>query len=161
MDTPLVPATAAPTSYSPWRTIAPRFWTPTLESDEDELVAGAATGGTDALGRHAYAVEAGWSTARARPDWQVAYAYDRWRPTLFANVADDTDPWRGGEVRTREGQRRRAVSCPPRSLVAVAPGAFHSSVDERIARATRNRRGPAGSPMTCAWPGARCAAAGW
>ncbi len=130
METPLVPATAAPTGYSPWRTIAPRFWTPTLESDEGELVIGAATGGTDALGRHVYGIEAGWSTARARPDWQVAYAYDRWRPTLFANIADDTDPWRGGDVRTREANA--GVLFPVRrvrwsqSLLA----ALHSSVDE-------------------------------
>jgi hypothetical protein len=77
------------------------FWTPIAESDADELVLGAATGSADALGRHAYGASAGWSS-RARPDWQVAYAYDRWRPTLFASFADDTDPWRGGELRTRE-----------------------------------------------------------
>ena len=87
--------------YSPWRTLAPTFWTPTIESDGDELVVGAATGTADALGRHGYAIEAGWS-ARARPDWQIAYAYDRWRPTLFAAFSDDTDPWRDGTVRTRE-----------------------------------------------------------
>ncbi len=81
--------------------MAPQFWTPTVESDADELVVGAATGSTDALGRHAYGIEAGWST-RARPDWQIAYAYDRWQPTIFGAYADDTDPWRSGEVRVRE-----------------------------------------------------------
>jgi hypothetical protein len=89
------------TPYSPWPTLVPRFWTPTFESDGDELVVGGATGSADALGRHAYGIEAGWST-RLRPDWQVAYAYDRWRPTLFAAFADNTDPWRDGTVRTRE-----------------------------------------------------------
>jgi hypothetical protein len=88
-------------TYSPWPTLRPTFWTPTLESDAGELVVGAATGSADALGRHAYGAEAGWS-ARARPDWRIGYAYDRWRPTLFAAVADDTDPWREGTVRTRE-----------------------------------------------------------
>ena len=39
---------------------------------------------------------------RARPDWHIAYAYDRWRPTFFAAYSDDTDGWREGEVRTRE-----------------------------------------------------------
>ena len=87
--------------YSTLKTLAPQFWTPTVESDADELVVGAATGSTDALGRHAYGIEAGWST-RARPDWQIAYAYDRWQPTIFAAYADDTDPWRSGEVRVRE-----------------------------------------------------------
>jgi hypothetical protein len=57
---------------------------------------------SDVLGRHGYALNAGWATSRARPDWNVAYAYDRWRPTLFASYSDDTDPVRGGEVRSRE-----------------------------------------------------------
>jgi hypothetical protein len=65
------------------------------------VVIGAATGSVDALGRHAYGIEAGWSS-RARPDWQIAYSYDRWRPTLFTAVSDDTDPWREGERRIRE-----------------------------------------------------------
>ena len=47
--------------------------------------------GSDALGRHAYAVGGAWSTA-GNPDWYAAYAYDRWRPTLFASYSDDTDP---------------------------------------------------------------------
>jgi len=103
-QTPLLPA-APPgvlgSPYSPLRTLLPTFWTPTLESDADEVVVGAATGSADALGRHAYGIEAGWST-RAVPDWQIAYAYDRWRPTLFGSYSDDTDPWRDGTVRTRE-----------------------------------------------------------
>ncbi len=89
-------------AYSPWSTLLPRFWVPTFESDADEIVVGAATGGYDALGRHGYGIEGGWSFERARPDWQIAYAYDRWRPTLFAEYSDDTDPWRDGEIRTRE-----------------------------------------------------------
>jgi len=32
----------------------------------------------------------------------VTYAYDRWWPTLFTSVSDDTDPFREGEIRTRE-----------------------------------------------------------
>jgi WD40 repeat protein len=89
-------------TYSPRRTILPHFWTPTLESDERELVVGAATGSLDALARHAYGAEAGWTTSRARPDWQIAYAYDRFRPTFFAAVSDDTDPWFDGERRLVE-----------------------------------------------------------
>jgi hypothetical protein len=88
------------TDYNPWETLAPRFWTPLAEWD-DELEVGAATSGTDALGRHAYSAGAAWS-GRARPDWYFAYAYDRWRPTIFAEISDETDPWRGGTVRARE-----------------------------------------------------------
>ena len=101
VDGPSPPPNPATRPYSPWHTLLPRFWTPTIESDADELVLGAATGSADALGRHAYGIEAGFAN-RARPDWQIAYAYDRWLPTLFAAYADDTDPWRAGAVRTRE-----------------------------------------------------------
>jgi hypothetical protein len=55
----------------------------------------------DALGRHTYTANASWSAARARPDWDVSYVYDRWRPTLFASYSDDTDPIRGGDLRAR------------------------------------------------------------
>jgi hypothetical protein len=96
-----VQAAQAVRGYSPWRTLAPHFWSPTFESDAGELVIGAATASADALGRHAYGVEAGWAT-RGRPDWQAAYAYDRWLPTVFAAASDDTDPWTQGEARSVE-----------------------------------------------------------
>ena len=100
---PDVPAAEPGSSeYSPFRTLVPTYWVPTVESDADELVIGAGTGMADALGRHSYIVNAGWATSRARPDWNVGYAYDRWRPTLFASYADDTDPVPGGEIRSRE-----------------------------------------------------------
>jgi len=90
------------TVYRPWRTLAPQSWLPIVESDSGELAVGAETGANDALGRHAYDATVAWASSRARPDWLVAYGYDRWWPTLFASVSDDTDPWRGGEIRTRE-----------------------------------------------------------
>lgn len=90
------------TPYRPWRTLAPTFWTPIVETDAGETLFGAATATADALGRHGYAVGAGWSGRRARPDWHAAYAYDRWRPTLFARYSDDTDPVPDGEMRSRE-----------------------------------------------------------
>jgi len=87
--------------YRPWRTLAPTYWTPVVETDSDELLIGAGTAMNDVLGRHAYAVDAAWAD-RARPDWHAAYAYDRWAPTLFADYSDDTDPFRGALVRSRE-----------------------------------------------------------
>ena len=89
------------TSYDPLRTLVPRYWTPIVETTDDEVSVGAATGAFDALGRHGYFAGAAWST-RARPDWYAGYAYDRWRPTFFADVSDDTDPWRDGTRRTTE-----------------------------------------------------------
>lgn len=91
-----------PTSpYRPWTTLVPRFWFPIVEEEDGRLAFGAGTAGIDALGRHAYLASASWS-ARLRPDWEVAYAYDRWLPTLFADLSDNTDPWRRGTVRVRE-----------------------------------------------------------
>ena len=96
------PATPEDHPYSPRRTLMPTSWTPVIEVDANEIVVGAATAMVDALGRHAYGVDAGWTRSRARPDWHAAYAYDRWRPTLFASYSDETDPVQGGLVRSRE-----------------------------------------------------------
>ena len=89
-------------SYQPWRTLLPTWWTPTIASDAGEVLLGAATAMTDVLGWHSYAAGAAWTGGRARPDWTVAYAYDRWPPTLFASYSDDTDPITAGTVRSRE-----------------------------------------------------------
>lgn len=84
--------------YSPARSVWPRFWMPVVETDEDRLEAGAGTLGFDALGRHTYTSVVLWSD-RARPDWNVSYAYDRWRPTIVASAADDVIVWQGQEYR--------------------------------------------------------------
>ena len=99
---PVAPSKVADTAYRPWRTLVPQFWMPAIVSDAGEISAGATTEGGDALGRHGYAGTLTWAATRLRPDWSVAYAYDRWWPTVFATVSDDTDPWREGEARTRE-----------------------------------------------------------
>jgi len=88
--------------YHPWRTLAPRYWMPLVESDAGELLAGAETSANDVLGRHGYSGSVAWSSSRVHPDWSLVYTYDRWWPTLFASASDDTDPWRGGDIQTRE-----------------------------------------------------------
>jgi WD40 repeat protein len=96
-------ATPAPDSdYRPWRTMLPQFWMPVIESTGGELSAGAGTAGFDALGRHQYVASVAWASSRANPDWSLSYTYDRWWPTLFTSVSDNTDPWQDGEKRTRE-----------------------------------------------------------
>lgn len=120
---------AATRAYRPWQTLAPTFWTPVLASDAGEFVGGAATGGSDALGRHTYFGSIGWSPSRARPDWSLAYVYDRWWPTIFADLSDNTDPWRAGEVRTREANAGVVL---PWSRVRWNQAAFlawHTSTD--------------------------------
>jgi len=132
---PLSPLPEAPRPYSPWRTIAPRFWTPTIFTDNEELFLGAATGSADVLGRHAYAAQVAWTTARVRPDWQVAYVYDRWWPTVFGSVSDDTDPFRDAAIRTREVNA--GVILPFRRVrwSQSVLGAVHSSTDELVCEA--------------------------
>jgi hypothetical protein len=97
-----LPGLTAGAAYRPLRTLVPTYWEPVIESDAGETLVGAATGMSDALGRHAYNAGAAWAASRARPDWSVAYAYDRWRPTIVASYSDDTDPITAGEVRSRE-----------------------------------------------------------
>ena len=115
-------------AYSPLRTLLPRFWTPVVTSDSGEVAFGAATGSTDALGRHAYGIDAEWA-ARSRPDWRIAYAYDRWRPTFFVSLGDDTDPWRDGEARTREADAGLLLRVPHVRFSHATFASFHRSVD--------------------------------
>ena len=105
------PATAAadheihPTSeYSPLSTLKPTSWSPVVESDSDQLRIGASVAGVDVLGYHAYAATATWlvsiptgaQTPRAAsPDWQIIYAYDRWRPTFYATASSQTSFFAG------------------------------------------------------------------
>lgn len=88
--------------YTPWPTLAPRFWVPFFEADGDDTVIGAATGGFDALGRHAYSVSGGWTVPRNQLEGTVDYAYTRWWPVVFAGASDDTDSWREGTVHSRD-----------------------------------------------------------
>jgi hypothetical protein len=83
---------------------------------------------TDALGRHAYAASAGWST-RARPDWNVVYAYDRWRPTIVASYADDMDRFRGAEIRSRELFAGAVLAFRRLRASDTFLGGFHAQTD--------------------------------
>jgi hypothetical protein len=103
---------------------------PVIQSTGGELSAGAATAGLDALGRHTYGAAVTWAASRARPDWSFSYAYDRWRPTLFASVSDDTDPWRDGDVRTRELSAGVLFTHQRVRYVSSTLAAFDGSTDE-------------------------------
>ncbi len=119
-------------TYSPWRTVVPRFWTPIVEVDDEEVVVGAATGSADALGRHAYAVQAGWAPSRGKPDVRGSYVYDRWWPTFFASVSDDTDPFRDGNVRTREANAGAILPFRYVRWTQSLLGAYHASQDRYV-----------------------------
>jgi hypothetical protein len=84
--------------YSPFPTLPPTFWTPLVEPGSDQWRLGAAVSGADVLARHAYAASATWlldaptgaDASHSIPDWQISYAYDRWRPTFFTSASRDT-----------------------------------------------------------------------
>ena len=82
-----------PRPYSPWPTLRPTWWTPIVEGDSTQVRLGAATAGLDVLGYHGYNAAATWlvsgpaaaeSPGAAAPDWAISYAYQRWRPTVWA-----------------------------------------------------------------------------
>jgi hypothetical protein len=129
---PSVSAAASPSAvsrvYNPFRTLVPRFWSPVLETENDVLSVGGATGGFDALGRHAYFGGANWST-RARPDWYAGYTYDRWRPTFFADVSDDTDPWQSGTHRVTEFNTGAIVRFRRVRRAQLLFGSFHGATE--------------------------------
>ena len=91
-------------SYNPLDTLKPTSWTPILESGSDQLRVGAGISGYDLLGYHAYTATATWlvsspagtpTPSAAQPDWQLSYAYNRWRPTLFVIAASETSFFAG------------------------------------------------------------------
>jgi hypothetical protein len=100
--TPSTPPTGASRVYSPWRTLAPTFWSPILVADGDQVRLGASTSGVDVLGYHAYGFAASWLTSssawsgrqdlidRGTPDWSVGYSYARWQPNFVVNASRET-----------------------------------------------------------------------
>jgi len=90
--------------YNPLPTLVPTSWSPVIAGGVDETRIGAEVTGIDVLGYHSYALDAAWLVElpggvavpnRALPDWHASYAYDRWRPTLFAAAASETSFFAG------------------------------------------------------------------
>ena len=75
--------------YSPWRTLAPAYWSPTFAqvgNGRGNLI-GALTGASDVIGRHSYIAQAAVNTHNSNVDASLAYAYSRWaNPTLSASL---------------------------------------------------------------------------
>ncbi|HET7459530.1 MAG TPA: hypothetical protein VFJ74_17900 [Gemmatimonadaceae bacterium] len=98
-------ADGATRRYSPWRTLAPRYWVPVFgRTDEQRLALGAYTSGADVVGRHSYAaqVTAPVSGGSAEPAVYGAYRYSglgvpvldavidqSWDHFALANSADE------------------------------------------------------------------------
>jgi hypothetical protein len=85
--------------YSPWRTLKPTSWSPFVQAGGSQLRVGAAVAGSDVLGYHAYLATTTWRVSSpagaptppaAAPDWQLSYAYARWRPTFYVSASTET-----------------------------------------------------------------------
>jgi hypothetical protein len=152
-------------SYSPWRTIAPTFWTPTIDSSDGAWRVGGLVTGSDVLNYHAYAAAIAWVTAqpagspRVRtPDASLSYAYTRWTwqpwvsvstSTSFGGVAADES---GVAIPSalRERSLEAGVLVPARSVrrsrtVGVSFIRDVADIDPAGAVGTRNRSAMRGS----------------
>ena len=95
------PAVSPAKPYRAGSMLLPRFWTPWIELGDSEDRYGLATGGSDALFRHAWAARATWGTESERVNASGFYLYDRFRPTFLVSGQDTTDVYTDGRLRTR------------------------------------------------------------
>jgi Tol biopolymer transport system component len=109
--------------YSPSRSVLPRWWLPILKAvatsdDTSELLVGAFTIGSDALGFHQYDAQIAARIRegqRTQLDYSLIYSYDRWYPTVTLagfQYTDLTDLFLvSGDERQRFEQRvQRAIA---------------------------------------------------
>ncbi|MBZ0273416.1 hypothetical protein K8I61_15360 [bacterium] len=77
--------------YSPWSTLRPSYWMPNYSlawfGERTISSLGLQTSGIDSIGRHSYAVDLNYRFERGFLSGAVAYAYDRFRPTLRASAS--------------------------------------------------------------------------
>jgi hypothetical protein len=72
----LVPESGAARTYSPWRSLWPRYWEPLIESSTGlGTRVGAATSGNDVVGRHSYFAQATVNTKYRETEGLGAYRY--------------------------------------------------------------------------------------
>jgi len=107
--------------YSPWRTLAPTGWSPTLtEGTELGAGIGAVVAGSDVINRHAYVGQATAYLEDGRMDGLLAYTYSGFgRPVIGASVFQEWDVaigsgnWaddEGTPIRTALLERERSAS---------------------------------------------------
>jgi hypothetical protein len=135
--------------YTPLPTVKPTSWSPIIERNTEQTRVGAATNGYDVLGYHAYVASATWlvgSPAAAAtlnaavPDWQVYYAYDRWRPTFWVSASSDTSFFAGpasdsgvpSSATLRERQFEAGIRFPVRHVrvATMATASLVRAVDD-------------------------------
>lgn len=98
-------------SYSPWRTLAPAYWSPTFAQAGDGRgnLIGALTGATDVIGRHIYLAEAAINLHNSNVDASLSYAYSRWTNPILSVSLDQSWSYSnivGGGVKVGDLERR-------------------------------------------------------
>jgi hypothetical protein len=99
---------AAPRPYSPWRSLAPASWSPIVYADTVlGWGLGAATGGDDEVGRHAYGVYALARPGSGRTDWSAAYLFSGLaNPLLGVSAYQDWSVlYDAGTIQAPDGSR--------------------------------------------------------
>lgn len=82
-DTQKKEAGLASSPYSPWKTLSPRFWLPTLIPDGPEGISpGLMTAGQDILGYHTVLASTWYGTEFKRNYFDLYYRYNRFTPSL-------------------------------------------------------------------------------
>ena len=98
---PVEPATGEIHPYRPYGLLLPRFWTPYGILGDDARF-GVATGGADALLRHAWALQLYRDLDSGRFGGSGFYLYDRFWPQLMVMAKDDVEGGEDDLARTRE-----------------------------------------------------------
>ncbi len=95
-DTSVTVDTPAHT-YSPLRTLLPRYWLPAIEqSDDQRPMYGFLTSGSDVIGRHEYEAQFTYEPRHEEPNWNTSYQYAGFgNPVLGVTTQQD---WEHGEV---------------------------------------------------------------
>ncbi len=119
-DTTVTVSTPAHT-YSPFRTLLPRYWLPAIEqSDDARPMFGFLTSGSDVIGRHEYEAQFTYEPRHEEPNWNTSYQYAGFgNPVLGVTTQQD---WEHGEVigTTPSGAKVDAGTLARRRLIVDA-----------------------------------------
>jgi Tol biopolymer transport system component len=89
---PDLPPDSSPTRpYRAWGMLAPRFWSPWVETGNEEARLGGATGGSDALFHHVWALRGTYGSETRRANVSGFYLYDAFRTTLLVTGEDTSE----------------------------------------------------------------------
>ncbi len=78
------------TSYSPWQSLAPKYWSPVFTLANNGNVFGAATSGEDIIGRHSYYAEADFNSRYRETEAFGAYRYAGFGQPFVSLTAQQT-----------------------------------------------------------------------